>query len=96
MPFAITPQEKAATQSTFHPHFLADPFASSKFNVTETFWQSHFASSRLNVTKNWYQVIPLDGPPLIWCWVPHTTFKIKRTGAIVGAEYKHQQTCAFR
>jgi hypothetical protein len=54
MPFAITPQEKTATQSTFYPHFLADPFASSKFNVMETFWQSHFASSKLNVTKNWY------------------------------------------
>lgn len=47
----ITPQEKTATQSTFHPHFLADPFASSKFNVMETFWQSHFASSKLNVRK---------------------------------------------
>jgi hypothetical protein len=54
MPFAITPQEKTATQSTFYPHFLADPFASSKLNVMETFWQSHFASSKLNVTKNWY------------------------------------------
>ncbi len=38
----------------------------------------------------------LDGPLLIWCWVPHATFKIKRTGAIVAAECKHQQTCAFR
>jgi hypothetical protein len=38
MPFAITPQEKTASQSTFYPHFMAVLFASSK----------------LNVTKNWY------------------------------------------
>jgi len=89
------PKKKTATQSTFYPHFLADPFASSKFNVTETFWQSHFASSKLNVTKNWYWVIPTMDPALSfgagYHHMPHS--KSKGLEQLLPQNIKHQQTC---
>ncbi len=84
------PKKKTATQSTFYPHFLADPFASSKIQCDGNFLAVPFCIIKTQCDEKLVLSYSYDGPrPLIWCWVPpHATFKIKRTGAIVAAEYK--------
>jgi hypothetical protein len=90
MPFAITPQEKNSNPEHLLPTLSGRPICIIKIQCDGNFLAVPFCIIKTQCDEKLVLSYSYDGPrPLIWCWVPpHATFKIKRTGAIVAAEYK--------